>query len=461
MPINQPHKDYAALKDTWAKIANITDQKNVADYLVELNPTDLSPENVTRNKQYKERAIFYAISGLTVLGMIGSIFRKVPVVEVAPELEYLKANADGSGLSIYQLSQAASKEVLRNGRAGLSVTFPKTEGAVSKADMVSGKIAATMHIHEPDQVVNWHTRREGSRVVLDLVVLSESIEVSSDGYTSKTEDIFREMFLTPEGVYGERIWRKVKEVWTAGLDTFPTDAKNQPWSEIPFSFIGSENNDTNPDNPPMLGIVELNIGHYRNSADYEDSVWFSGQAQPWMSGVTQEHLNLLKANNLYVGSRNLIGVPAGEQFGFAQASPNPLVRQAMVDKLEGMVAMGARLMQQGSATKTATQAGNEQEAQTSRLGMVASNVSEAFSRGLVWCARYMGAKEEGNDLALSQDFVNLTASPQEIQQIVAGFVQGAIPPADYIRWMKKQELFTDEKTDDEYLSELPVYGGGL
>ena len=459
MPINEPHKEYRKNKDVWEKIENITSNKDVGQHLITLNPLDLSPENVKRNEQYKARAIFYPIAGHTVTGLLGSIFRKAPKCEVSAELEYLKKNGSGSGLSIYQLSQAVCADVLTNGRAGVAVSFPETTGEVTVAQIQNGDVSATIHHFSPVQILNWQTIRVGSKVLLSRVVLSECQMVAgADEYSPKEEDVLREMFLDDAGVYSECVWRKIKEEWTPGEIKTPTDAKNQPWREIPFSFVGSENNDPCCDNPPMLGIVDLNIGHFRNSADYEDSVWFCGQAQPWMSGITQAHIDLLKTNGMYVGSRNLIGVPTGEQFGFAQATANPMVRQAMVDKLDGMVAMGARLMQRGTVVKTASQDNNEQEAGTSRLSMVASNVSEAFTQALKWAARYVGAKEEGLDYQLSQDFVNMSASPQEIQQIVAGFMQGAIPPADYVRWMKKQDLFDDTRTEEEYLDMLPAIG---
>ncbi len=50
------------------------------------------------------------------------------------------------------------------------------------------------------------------------------------------------------------------------------------WDEIPFTFVGAQNNDPTIDDSPLAALVEINHGHYRNSADYEDSVWFCGRA---------------------------------------------------------------------------------------------------------------------------------------------------------------------------------------
>jgi hypothetical protein len=461
MPIDTQHTSYKLMIDEWQKIDDIVKANNVEDYLVELNPNDTSADNTTRNEQYQDRAIFYRISGQTVQGMVGSIFRKWPSSNVPDSLSYLAENADGAGVSIYQQSQALCGDVLQKGRSGLLVSFPHTEGQVSQADMVDGRVVATIHRFEPEQIINWRTTRDGSRVKLSLVVIQEATEEpeESDPYYTESVNVIRELYLE-DGIYWERLWREGDNGWEVKEEYMPLDYQGNPWQEIPFIFVGSENNDPSPDLPPMSGIVDLNIGHYRNSADFEDSVWFCGQAQPWMSGITQDHVNLLHKNNMYVGSRNMIGVPEGEQFGFAQASPNPLVKQAMEDKVQMMIALGARMMQTGSATKTASQIMTEREAQTSLLALVASNTSEAYTRCLQWAGRYMGIEDPEMHYTLSQEFLALTADPQMAQMVMQGFLQGTVPLPDYVRWMKRSDLFDDERTIEEYADFLPV-GGNL
>jgi hypothetical protein len=460
--IDATHPKYDVKLPDWVKIEDVTRAKNLAQYLVYLNPQDTSDDNKTRNRQYQERAIFYALSGQTVHGMVGSIFRKWPQFTKPDGMDYLETNADGAGVSIYQQSQGVTEDVIRKGRAGICVSFPQTEGQVSRRDLTSGRVVATIHRFEPEQIINWRTIRDGSKVKLSLVVLlEEQQEVKDDGYKTEFVTRIREMYLDyprdKEGlptsdtmIYNERIWDKSPGHWQIIEAYQPTDAAGRNWEEIPFTFIGAENNDPEPDHPPMLGIVELNIGHYRNSADYEDNVFYCGQAQPWMSGLTQDHIDLLKDNNLYVGSRNLIGVPEGEQFGFAQAQPNAQVKEAMQNKVDMMVSLGARMMQQGSATKTAAQVEGEREAQTSVLALAASNVSEAYTQAVAWACRYMGESTEEVEYTLNQEFLAITADPQTAQVMMQGFMQGSVPLPDYVAWMRRAGLFDEERGVEDY-----------
>lgn len=457
--ISTQHPEYAEALTEWVKIEDITREKNLHQYLITLNPQDKSKENQVRNQQYRERAQFYALAGETAQGMLGTVFGKWPTFKVPPELEYLSKNADGVGNSIYQQSQGLTDDVIRKGRAGLAVSFPTTQGEVTREQMQSGDVSARIDRYEPEQILNWRTVTEGSRTKLSLVVLYQKEYEEKEGqYEPELVELIREMYLE-EGVYKERQWRKSStEGWTPEPEFTPQDATGQPWQEIPFTFVGSENNDTSIDHPPMKSIVNLNIGHYRNSADYEDSVFYNGQSQPWMSAVGGEHIRLMEKEGVYIGSRKLLPVPEGGEFGFAQAAPNTLVRQAMMDKVDLMIGLGARILQPGSAVKTAEQAAGERETQHSKLSLIASNVSEAYSKALVWVGRYMGVELDPDEhgYTVNQDYTHLGKNPQELRVVMEGFLQGTMPLGDYVRYMQKEGLFDEERTPEEYADLLPV-----
>lgn len=454
MAIDFQHKEYKANIAKWQKIDRICSGDDVTQYLVTLNPNDTSAQNITRNKQYKERAVFYQIAGYTARGLNGLLFSKWPKFNVPAQLEYLATNADGAGVSIYQQAQDTAEDVIKKGRAGLFVSYPETEGAVSRADMDAMRVFSTIHEIDADQILNWRYMLDGAQVKLSLLTFSE-VEEETDGYETKEVEQIRELALE-SGVFVVRKWRlNDKKEWYIYAERIPTDGAGNTWDIIPFTFVGSENNNSSVDDAPMWPLVEINVGHYRNSADYEDNVWYCGQAQPWMSGLTQNHVDLMKSNNMYVGSRELIGVPDGGSFGFESAPPNTMVRQAMLDKLEMMIGLGARFIKRNGPAVTATQAAGDQSVQHSQLSLISSNLSEAYTQCLKWVARYMNVTvTDDMEFTTTMDFVSPTASAQDIQAMVAGFIQGAIPARDYLTWMQKHGLADSEKSLDEFQDEL-------
>ncbi|SQB40255.1 Uncharacterised protein [Citrobacter koseri] len=84
-------------------------------YLPYLDPSDKSSRNKKRNEAYIERAVFYAVTGNTKIGLMGLAFRKDPTLTAPEKLTYVQNNADGAGTSIYQQAQQVLENVLGGG----------------------------------------------------------------------------------------------------------------------------------------------------------------------------------------------------------------------------------------------------------------------------------------------------------------------------------------------------------
>jgi hypothetical protein len=462
MAIDAKHPQYTKYSGNWILVNDIVDQENLEQYLIYLNPTDYSDENKLRNDAYQERAVFYALTSQTVAGMLGTIFHELPKFEAPENLKYLAKNVDGRGNSIYQQSQAVTKDNLSISRAGLFVTFPKTDGQVSRADIASGFAVAKINHIKAENIINWKETSFGAISKLTLVVIKDVQSEMVDYEIVKTETL-RELYIDEDGIYKERIWKKKNASsndveWIVDSEATPTDHTGNYFTEIPFTFVGATNNDPDVDVPNMLSMSKLNIAHYRNSADFEDSTWFAGQTQPWMSNVDQDHIDLMKENNMYTGSRNTLAVPENGVFDFATAPPNPMVRQAMSDKVEMMVGIGARMITPGGVAKTAEQTSHEREAQHSSMTVIAANVSGAYMRCLKWVAQFMGVESGELEYELNREFIKSDSTPAELKEIIVGFIAGTIPVKDYIHYMKKYGVFNRGKGDEDYMEELEGAG---
>jgi len=448
--IDFKHPEYKANIERWKLADNICSSRNVEQYLIELNSSDKSPENVARNKAYKERAVFYAIAGNTLQGLIGLLFSKPPIIDLPSQLEYMKTNVDGSGVSIIQQAQDSSANVIKKGRSGLFTSYPKTEGAVSRAEMDSGSLVATINKIEAEQITFWDEETKGSRTFLSLLTIQEVVKKVEDYELIETDQI-RELSLD-DGVFTVRLWQKPKDAWIVIDESVPTDSNGSVWDTIPFTFIGSQSNTSTINDAPLYPVVYINRAHYRDSADWQNTIHWSGRSQPWMSGMNQTHVDMMKENKMYIGGEHLIGVPSGETFAFATADPNPQSRQGMIDKFELMVALGARVIQEGGTTKTKGEDDNDEKAQNSPLLLVSENISEAYTQAIRWAARYMGTAD--GSFSTTTDFINPTATAQDIQAMAMSFLQGAMPISDYHNWLKSVGLSDPEKTVEEFTEEV-------
>ena len=433
-----------------------------ATYLPQPNASDTSDENALRYTQYLARAAFYNATGRTLQGLVGAAYRKWPMLDAPGAIGYVAEDVDGAGVSVYQQSQSALGQVLKLGRHALLVDYPTTDAPASRADMASGRVRATVASIDARQVINWRTEKRGAQHVLSLVVIAETREtVTPDGFGLTAEAQYRVLRLSELG-YTWEIWR-AGEKKSLELVEGPyqvLDGAGRPWDEIPFAFVGAENNDASIDSSPLKDLADVNIAHYRNSADYEDSVYLVGQPQFYMAGLTEEWRDWMQQSGVYIGARAPILLPQGGSFGVAQAQPNSLAREAMQDKEAQMIALGARLLQPGSAVKTATESQGEQEAQHSVLSLACSNVSEAYSKALGWMARFMGADGEAA-LTLSQDFVEQRLDPAMLTALIGAWQSGKLPEADLWEQLRKYGVIDGEKDDETIRGELETQDPGL
>jgi len=461
--------EYEAAQARWRLVRDVCKGSEAVkgakdDYLPRPNATDKSPQNEERYRSYLQRAVFYNATGRTRDGLVGAVFRVVPTFTAPAALAYMAQDADGAGVSIYQQSQSVLADVLETGRAFIMVDFPSVESEgredSSVQQLQQGGAQAIVKAYPAEAVINWRTTRVGAKHKLSLVVLRESHEVEGE-FEVESQPQYRVLRLIG-GIYVVEVWRQREgggafEIFERFL---PRRGNGANWNEIPAGFVGAQNNDPTPDESPLYDLAEINIGHYRNSADYEDAAFLCGQPQVYMAGLDEQWVAMLEEKGIYFGSRAILPLPVNGSAGILQAQPNTMVKEAMDAKERQMVALGARLVERGSATKTATEAASDNAAEHSVLSLVASNVSEAYTKALQFAADFMRATGECV-YALNQDFIEARLDPQTLAELVKSWQAGAITDADLWAQLRRYGLIDAEKTDDEIREELASSTSGL
>lgn len=363
-------------------------------YLPQPNPLDKSPENTTRYDQYVDRAVFFNVTNRTMRGLNGTVFKTDPIFHIHEDMEVIKDDATGDGVPLVQQAKKALNYGLMFGRGGLLVDFPSTddEGVSNTlADKEAGYLRPTIALYEPQQIINWRTKRIGAKAVLSLVVLKEDYTVDDDGFAPEIKSQWRALRLDERNVY-------VVEIYREGLGMVgiyePKGADGQPFNHIPFHFFGAENNDPEIDDAPLYDLAEINVAHYRNSADYEESVYVVGQPTPYISGLTQNWVDNVLKGTIQLGARAAVPLPEGGQMALVQAEPNTLSFEAMGHKEDQMIAIGAKIIERAEAQRTATEVGAEKDSENSVLGTVAQNVSAAYTNALLDCTIFLGLPTE-------------------------------------------------------------------
>lgn len=444
------HADYDKNLPLWVKVDDVCDGEEAikAKGKIYLKKSMVFKED-DRYEEYLERAVFYGVTGMTLNSYVGSAFNKVPTFNRPDELEYLDRNADGSGRSIYQVSQRLLRLVLKHYRSAVYVDFPTIEASKTKAEEKQKSAFPMIHVLDAKAILDWDHVIVGNQRKLSYVKIKECLtERSDDGMTVKQVEQYRVLRLR-DGVYTVEVYRlsdDKKEVFNTD-EVVITDYNGHTWDYIPFTFVGAVDNSDDIGRSPLLELANLNLAHYRNSADVEESGFIVGQPTICFPSITPDQFEMVQKYGAEVGSTK--GFPTDVKF--SQAEENNLAKQLMSDKWAQMKEMGARLIEVGSANKTATQAENESSVQHSVVSLAVSNISEALTMALRWCARFALPNHdldyEELSFLISQDFNKPVFNIELAKQLYEAAIAQEIPMSVWFDYVRSSTLPEDAWED--------------
>jgi len=478
MPVSDQHKEYVKNLPKWQLVSDCVEGSsavkaarateggngqtglyNVAGsrYLTPPNINDPSQDNIDRYDAYKTRASFVNFTGHTKDGFTGMIGRKKAVVDLDQSIEYTQDNSNGAGLSLQGLIQATIDNLLVKGRYGLLADFPLSNGGTQAQ---TNNLQATVKQYPAESIKNWRTSVINGRTVLTMVSLAEDVEkIGEDGFSVEHVTYHRALLLI-NGVYIQRLYDEDDEL-IVGFDEdgeptgdiMPRKSDSSTWSEIPFVFAGSENNDPKPDKATLYDIAELNIAHYRNSADFEESSFMVGQPTPVISGLTESWVKEILKGGINLGSRTGLLLPTEASANLLQANDNQMPSKGMEMKELQLVKTGAKIISDSGGVETAEAAKIRFAGQNSKLGLVVLNTENALQKCFTWLMEFMGGSGE-NELDINKDFYDKSVNPQLLVAQMQLMDRGVIGKSDMRDNMRKADLIKSDRTDEEIDQEV-------
>jgi hypothetical protein len=425
-------------------------------YLPVPNPDDDSQENQDRYAAYRTRATFINFTGYTKDGLMGMIARKPNEIELSDSIKYAEENIDGAGLSLQGMTQAVIGNVLEVGCHGLLVDFPMSAGG-SKGQ-TSG-LRSIIKQYPAESIINWRMSAINDVDVLVMVALAEEVEkVGPDGFSVEELTYTRVLSLNEDGDYIQRLYNESDELLYNGdgdPDMYMKKSDGSSWKEILFEFVGAENNDPIPDKSPLYDVAEINIGHYRNSADFEESSFLVGQPTPVFSGLTESWVNSMMKNGIQIGSRAGVLLPENASAMLLQADANQMPAAGMDRKEEQLVKIGAKIISDRGGVETAEASRIKFAGQNSKLGLVIINTELAFQKCFSWMMEFQGGVGE-NIFNINKQFYDATINPQLLVAQMQMLDRGIIAKSDMRTGLRKGGLLSHDRTDEEIDGEAEV-----
>jgi hypothetical protein len=221
-------------------------------------------------------------------------------------------------------------------------------------------------------------------------------------------------------------------------------------NEIPFQFIGVDDVTWDVDEPPLIDLADLNLAHYRVSADYEHGCHFTGLPTPVISGYTVEK----EGQSFMIGSMTAWVFPRPDaKASFLEFKGEGLgaLEKNLARKEAQMAILGARMLevQRGNGVESANTASIHRSGEQSMLASMGQAISIGLTKALKVFCRFAGADETEANIALNKDFFPAPMDALTITALIAAWQNSAISYETLIQNLQKGEVVDIQKTVEE------------
>jgi hypothetical protein len=385
-------------------------------------------------ENYKRRAVFYAAMSRTVVALVGALCRKPAEVDGRDALDEFLKDVTGTGIPFDEFLKRIESEVLISGRVVICVD--RMDNETNRPYLVW---------YKSEDCTNWFTSKSSQHTKrLDTVIFRETYYAVDDKnpYKQVVRDQYREYTLD-KGVATVNL--HTPSVNTSGTnsiqgyeitETRVLTNRGKPLDFLPCSMIVSSGEDYEVPSPPLLDLVDVNIAHYRNSADFEHGLHWTALPTPWFSGIADS------STQISIGSGAAIILPdPSSSAGFLEFSGAGLskISEAMKSKEGLMSTLGARMLSSGMDQSTSAEVVRiNVSGEISALINVAKSVSRCVGRTLRMVALWENkSNAESLEVHINEDYVDTKLAAADIQALLGAYQGGALS-LDTLLWNLEQ-----------------------
>jgi len=460
MPIDSKHREYEDAKNWWMRCRDVVDGEDAVKAKNIRYLPMLGGQNSGEYTAYKTRALFFGATSRTVQGLLGAVFRKDYTLEYPESKKDVLKDITEESSNVGVLLRNTVREVLEVGRLGLLVDVTD-DGESSRAYIAQ---------YTAENIINWSTQRINGESTLVMVALQELYDDPNvdghDAFSPKEKTQIRLLQLVPAKTgtayqYKQDVFRKSddNDKWmrVEDMTVFPTRA-GVPLDFIPFKFINADNDETEINKPPLLDMVDVNLSHYRTSADLEHGAHFTALPTAVLSGFDPKKTYKIGSGTAWVTSNP----QARAQFLEYTGQGLGALRELKKDK-EGMMAvLGARFLEESKRAVEAAETHRlRSSADSGTLEAITGTIDEAVTTILQWHAEWMAMSPQAVksiQLVLNKDFVSTRLGAADIIALMKARQAGELSQDSFLHNLKEGEILPDGRTIEQEKDLIEVDG---
>lgn len=416
MPINTPHPSYTVEAGEYTSAAYNGDVKCFVPRGRGWTDAD--------HRAFVERPAYFNVTKRTTDALIGAMLRKPYVTTVEDPFVSEKMNFD-------TMLSYILRDIMLTSRVGILVDFNEELGT------------PYLTPYDNAAIINWGD---------DFVVLREdyfSVD-PKDKYKKEVKCQYRELTLV-DGVYTVNIWRAkgTDQNMFQIVETMQPSSRGSVLDFIPFVFINSQDTTDECHKPVMFNMAEINIAHFKSSADIEHLAHFFALPQMYIAGGFEGEVE----GTLAVGVPNAWVLAPQSTVSYAQANSSGFdsLMKLIDKKEEQMASLGSRMLAKAgveSAEALKLRAAGENSI---LIGLV-NAVEEGLKQVLKIYSLWEGKGIDEVEFYMSRDFTNLAVTPTEVSSLLALFTSGQISQETLLQRLYEGEIVDNVEEEMQRLN---------
>lgn len=474
------HTHWQNLRD--ANIGEVEIKRKNTQYLPKLD--GMTPAEYAA---FLDRSVYFNMTARTLVGLMGSLFRRNPVIEGLPKEKFDLNDVTKESQPLNTFVQQIAREVFLMGRYGVLIDMDE-----------NGKRPPYFAGYVTENIVDWATEEIDGRWLVTEVIVRElrlarpiinPISVTPPGkkqpkQTSKqladgaqvfsndttvtraarrwiaSYRVLRLEHEDPADETSPRIYRQYYHTSDRG-DASPEGApfavytptwRGKPFPFIPFVFFGPY--DTTPDveKSPMLDIVRLNLSHYRSYSMLEHGRFFTALPVYYCPVNNGE-----ERGQYTIGPSVVWETQGNERPGIIEFNGSGLryLENALKDKEAQIASLGGRMLDPSkvSAGESNNQVKVKEQNENALLLSVSQTIDVGITKLLQWWAEWQDVSPQdalGISFETNKDFLLSSTGAREFRAIQMMYEAGIIPIEVVYDYMRRAEVVPDWMAIDQF-----------
>ncbi len=379
---------------------------------------------------YLQRARFPDITASTLRGMLGIALKSDAKLNLPTAMEYLEDTISPDGMSLEEFFAYCLSEVMTVGNISIVVDIDDNDEFF-------------LTTYNAESLIEWKTKRKFGTEIIKCATFVESCE---DDYATGDKDIISYEL----DDLGKVTCTKTED----NIEGEPEELsyRGKPYTKIPLFCAGSVENSPDPQIIPLMGITDIAISIYQESADLRQAHFLTCNPTLFVFGVGAKETPKVIGSTVIVGISN----PQGKaEYPNTDTSALDHIKEYIADLFKEAASYGANFIASG-AKESGESLGIRKAGQGASLVQAVKNVGKAIDQALQFIAEMKGIKNDERMFTPNTEFAEVTFTHQDLTALVAAWMSGAIDQDIVLDNIRSGGYLKDERTNEEIISAISI-----